>query len=44
MDDYPECTPLFLYRGKETVKIDNILCMPCEAFLKKLTLQEGMVN
>lgn len=42
--DYPECRPIFLYRGQEKLKIDNILCMPCEEFLKLLTptfIQDG---
>ena len=34
--DYPECTPIFLYRGKETLKINNVICLPCEMFLKNL--------
>ncbi|MCX6584475.1 MAG: AAA family ATPase [Candidatus Aminicenantes bacterium] len=34
--DYPECTPVFLYRGEETLKIDQITCLPCEKFLKQL--------
>jgi predicted AAA+ superfamily ATPase len=34
--DYPECTPIFLYRGKETLKINNVICLPCEVFLKNL--------
>lgn len=37
VEDYPECTPALLYRGKERLKINNILCLPCEAFLKSLT-------
>jgi len=35
--DYPESTPLLLYRGKERIKINNILCIPCEEFLKKIS-------
>jgi predicted AAA+ superfamily ATPase len=31
--DYPECTPLLLYRGSKRVVIDGILCIPCEEFL-----------
>lgn len=31
--DYPECIPIFVYRGNEKLLIDNILCVPCEAFL-----------
>jgi len=37
VQDYPECTPIFLYRGKETLKINNIMCLPCEDFLKNLS-------
>ena len=35
-EDYPEATPLLLYRGSERLMIDNILCVPCGDFLKKL--------
>ena len=34
--DYPECKPLLLYRGKERLLRDDILCMPCEEFLRSL--------
>jgi predicted AAA+ superfamily ATPase len=34
--DYPECTPLFVYRGDEKLLIDDILCVPCETFLKSI--------
>lgn len=34
--DYPEVTPILLYRGKEKVKKDGILCLPAEDFLKQL--------
>lgn len=35
-EDYPECTPLLLYRGKERLKRKDILCLPCEEFLLKI--------
>ena len=35
--DYPESTAYFLYRGKERLVKNGILCMPCEEFLQKLT-------
>lgn len=35
-EDYPEATPLMLYRGKERLLKDNILCMPIEVFLAGL--------
>ncbi len=35
-EDYPECCPILLYRGKESLLKGNILCLPCEEFLKQL--------
>jgi uncharacterized protein len=35
-EDYPEATALFLYRGKERLFQKNVLCIPCEEFLKEL--------
>ena len=35
--DYPDCNPLLLYRGRETLRIDDVLCMPCDEFLLRLT-------
>lgn len=35
--DYPECTPIFLYRGKERLKVGDIACIPCDEFLRDLT-------
>lgn len=32
-EDYPEAEPLLLYRGKERLKIDGVLCLPAEEFL-----------
>ncbi len=34
--DYPECQACLLYRGKERVIVNNILCMPVEEFLLQL--------
>ncbi len=31
--DYPECTPLLLYRGTTKMVQNGILCIPCEEFL-----------
>lgn len=36
LEDYPMAKAIFLYRGNEPLKIDNILCLPCDAFLKNL--------
>jgi hypothetical protein len=35
--DYPEATPLLLYRGSEELMIDGIRCLPVEKFLRSLT-------
>ena len=34
--DYPESKRYFLYRGKERLLKDGVLCMPCEKFLLNL--------
>lgn len=34
--DYPESKLLLLYRGKERLKIGEVLCLPVEEFLKNL--------
>lgn len=31
--DYPECTVAIVYRGKERLMRNGILCLPCEEFL-----------
>jgi predicted AAA+ superfamily ATPase len=38
-DDYPESRRYMLYRGKDRLKRDGILCLPCDDFL--LELQPG---
>jgi len=38
--DYPECQPILLHRGLEKLVKKGILCLPCEKFLKKLTLKK----
>lgn len=35
-DDYPEAKTLLLYRGKERMIIDEVLCIPCTDFLRNL--------
>ncbi len=36
-EDYPESKALFLYRGRETLLREGIVCMPVERFLRNLT-------
>jgi len=35
-DDYPESHRWLLYRGKERLQYENILCVPCDEFLLQL--------
>ena len=42
--DYPECNPLFVYRGDEKLLIDNILCVPCETFLKSIKPSWSLIS
>lgn len=35
-EDYPEAQLIMLYRGQERLLINNVLCLPCEDFLKNL--------
>ena len=41
--DYPECKPLFLYRGDEKLLIDNVPCMPCNDFLKSIKPDKPLI-
>ena len=34
--DYPESQRVLLYRGKERLKMHEVLCLPCEEFLREL--------
>lgn len=34
--DYPECQPVLLYRGTDRLRIDGILCLPVDTFLRAL--------
>jgi predicted AAA+ superfamily ATPase len=34
--DYPECTPIRLYRSKERIMIDGILCIPVDQYLVQI--------
>lgn len=36
LEDYPEAQAFLLYRGHERLVINNILCLPCEQFLRDL--------
>lgn len=36
LEDYPTAQAILLYRGKEKIKRKQVLCLPCEDFLKQL--------
>jgi predicted AAA+ superfamily ATPase len=35
-EDYPAATLVYLYRGRERLKMSSVLCLPCEEFLTQL--------
>ena len=35
-EDYPQSTVIMLYRGKERLRIKDVLCLPCERFFAAL--------
>ncbi len=36
LEEYPECRPILLYRGKDRLMLDGVLCVPCADFLRQL--------
>ncbi|MBK9441444.1 MAG: hypothetical protein IPN53_09070 [Comamonadaceae bacterium] len=34
--DYPEAQVCLLYMGLEAIKINGVLCLPCDTFLRNL--------
>ncbi len=43
-EDYPEARALLLYRGEERLMINDVLCLPCESFLRGLIPNEHLVG
>ena len=41
-EDFPEARPLFLYRGREALRVDDIPCIPCGRFLAGLVPGEDL--
>jgi predicted AAA+ superfamily ATPase len=39
-EEYPQCKTFLLYRGKERILREGVLCMPCEDFLMQLDPQK----
>ncbi len=42
--DYPECACLLLYRGSERRRIEDVLCLPVEEFLRELHPARGLTS
>ena len=43
-EDYPQATVVMLYRGKERLRIKDVLCLPCEEFLATLDPRKPFRN
>lgn len=43
-EDYPESNLIFLYNGKERLKKESVLCVPCEDFLLQLHPNKKLFN
>jgi predicted AAA+ superfamily ATPase len=43
-EDYPESEAILLYRGKERLRLGQVLCLPCEEFLCKLHPSESRID
>ena len=39
-EEYPECTPLLLFRGKTPTQVNGIFCVPCAEFLLHLEMEQ----
>lgn len=44
IQDYPESEAIFLYRGKEILKSDDIYCIPIDIFLKNLIPEKELLH
>lgn len=44
LQDYPMAKAILLYRGNEILKLHNVLCIPCEAFLRQLKPNQDLYN
>lgn len=42
-EDYPEAQRVLVYRGKEKLMKDGVLCMPCDLFLKSIVPNSEIV-
>ena len=42
--DYAESEPLLLYRGRDRLRVDDVLCLPVEDFLRGLAPGRGLTD
>ena len=42
-EDYPEAKLCLLYMGQENLKMGDVLCVPCETFLRQLHPQSQIL-
>ena len=42
-EDYPQCSAFLLYRGKERILREGVLCIPCDEFLVKLNPKTKLI-
>ena len=42
LEDYPMATAILLYRGTERLKMQNVLCIPCDEFLLQLKPNQAL--
>ena len=43
-DEYPQCSAFLLYRGKERIMREGVLCIPCNEFLLKLDPKTKLIE
>ncbi len=43
-EDYPESRVALLYRGRDRLLIDGILCLPCSEFIKQLKPDQPLIQ
>ncbi len=43
-EEYPEATPILIYRGTERLLKHNILCIPCEQFLQEVVPNQPLTR
>ncbi|MBI1998968.1 MAG: DUF4143 domain-containing protein, partial [Parcubacteria group bacterium] len=41
-EDYPQASLVLLYGGKERLRMNNVLCLPCEQFLTALDPRKSL--